>query len=80
MRGNTAVLNFPAETVVESLKEMKPDLEGGGSPVVALKKRHSMRERSVSKRSKVNKDVKVDNVVIFEDLGAEYLEELLRSS
>lgn len=83
MRGASAVLNFPAERVKESLKEMKCDiLEGGGSPVVALKKRHSMRERSSgAKRSKVsNKEVKVDNVVIFEDLGAEYLEELLSSS
>ncbi|KAE9463854.1 hypothetical protein C3L33_04238, partial [Rhododendron williamsianum] len=81
MRGATAVLNFPAEVVQESLKEMKYDFEGGGSPVVALKKRHSMRERSgTAKRSKVsNKKVKVDNVVIFEDLGAEYLEELLNS-
>ncbi|XP_058208316.1 ethylene-response factor C3-like [Rhododendron vialii] len=82
MRGATAVLNFPAERVQESLKEMKYDFEVGGSPVVALKKRHSMREKSgTAKRSKVsNKEVKVDNVVIFEDLGAEYLEELLNSS
>ncbi|KAI7734446.1 hypothetical protein M8C21_016766 [Ambrosia artemisiifolia] len=46
MRGTAAVLNFPVESVKESLEEMKYGFEEGCSPVVALKKRHSMRKKS----------------------------------
>ncbi|PSS14012.1 Ethylene-responsive transcription factor 1B like [Actinidia chinensis var. chinensis] len=80
VRGSMAVLNFPVERVKESLREMRYGCEEGCSPVMALKRRHSMRERSSSKRNKVNKEVKVENVMVLEDLGAEYLEELLNSS
>ena len=79
MRGSMAILNFPVERVKESLKEMKCGLEEGGSPVVALKKKHSMRRKSVSRKIK-KKDCPMENVVVLEDLGAEYLEELLSSS
>ena len=79
MRGSMAILNFPVERVKESLKEMKCGLEEGGSPVVALKKKHSMRRKSVSRKTK-KKDNQMENVVVLEDLGAEYLEELLSSS
>ncbi|KAK3014686.1 hypothetical protein RJ639_009616 [Escallonia herrerae] len=81
MRGSMAVLNFPVERVQESLREMKYGCEEGCSPVVALKKRHSMRKKSVIRKNKVNKEaMKADNVMVLEDLGAEYLEELLSSS
>lgn len=79
MRGSMAILNFPVERVKESLKDMKYCCEQGTSPVVALKKRHTMRRKSVSRKSKA-KETKMDNVVVLEDLGAEYLEELLSSS
>ncbi|XP_059664395.1 ethylene-response factor C3-like [Cornus florida] len=80
MRGANAVLNFPVEMVRESLRDMKYGCdEDGCSPVVALKKRHSMRKKSMSRKHTV-KEVKVENVVVLEDLGAEYLEELLNSS
>lgn len=79
MRGPMAILNFPVERVQESLREMKYGCEEGCSPVVALKKRHSMRRKSVSRKNK-GEEVKSDNVVELEDLGAEYLEELLTSS
>ncbi|KAL1826009.1 hypothetical protein DCAR_0314213 [Daucus carota subsp. sativus] len=79
MRGSMAILNFPVERVKESLKEMKCGLEEGCSPVVALKKKHSMRRKSVSRKIK-KKDNQMENVVVLEDLGAEYLEELLSSS
>lgn len=74
-RGSTAVLNFPVETVAESLRQMDHRNEDGCSPVVALKRRHSMRRRR-------SKDPRNDNdcLVVFEDLGAEYLEELLTNS
>nr|QNI23864.1 AP2/ERF transcription factor [Camptotheca acuminata] len=78
MRGAAAILNFPAERVRESLRNMEYSPEAGCSPVVALKKRHSMRRRTVSKKSK--REVKIENVVVLEDLGAEYLEQLLSSS
>lgn len=81
MRGSSAILNFPVERVEESLIEMKHSCEAGCSPVVALKKRHSMRKTSVNKKSKSiskqHKEVKIENVVVLEDLGADYLEELL---
>ncbi|XP_057783474.1 ethylene-responsive transcription factor 1B-like [Salvia miltiorrhiza] len=78
MRGQTAVLNFPVERVRESLREMRWCMEGEGSPVMALKRKHSMRRRGGG--GKKREVVKVENVVVFEDLGADYLEELLMTS
>ncbi|CAJ1901153.1 unnamed protein product [Sphenostylis stenocarpa] len=85
-RGSLAVLNFPEEVVRESLKDMpsKP-WEEGSSPVLALKRKHTMRRKSSlkKKKSKVDDRDQVQfcsssqNVLVFEDLGAEYLEQLL---
>ncbi|KHN10735.1 Ethylene-responsive transcription factor 15 [Glycine soja] len=84
-RGSLAVLNFPEEVVRESLKDMpsKP-WEEGSSPVLALKRKHTMRTKSNSKKkTKVDQREQLDfsrtsqNVLVFEDLGAEYLEQLL---
>ncbi|XP_050374927.1 ethylene-response factor C3-like [Argentina anserina] len=84
MRGNTAVLNFPAERVRESLRDMNcatSDLDEGCSPVVALKRKHSMRRKMGNKKSRMERDMRLENtVVVFEDLGADYLEQLLSSS
>ncbi|KAJ4826136.1 hypothetical protein Tsubulata_021884 [Turnera subulata] len=80
MRGPSAVLNFPVERVRESLKDMKcSEEEDGCSPVVALKRKHSMR-RKLASRSKKERDVRIGNMVVLEDLGTDYLEELLGSS
>ncbi|KAF4354172.1 hypothetical protein CsatB_025288 [Cannabis sativa] len=83
MRGPAAILNFPVETVRESLRELNGGGGGGGddgcSPVVALKRKHSMRRKIVSKKSK-ERDLRIENVVVFEDLGADYLEQLLNNS
>ncbi|KAL7081220.1 hypothetical protein ACP275_14G026200 [Erythranthe tilingii] len=75
MRGQTAVLNLPVERVRESLREMRDCIkeEEGCSPVMALKRKHSMRRRSSGGR----KGKRPEDVVVFEDLGADYLEELL---
>lgn len=73
------MLNFPVEVVKESLQDMKYRCEEGCSPVVALKRRHSMRRKSMTRKSK-GKEVKSQNVVVFENLGTEYLEELLSIS
>ncbi|KAJ0261916.1 Ethylene-responsive transcription factor 15 [Hirschfeldia incana] len=104
-KGSLAVLNFPVEVVRESLNKMdNVNLEDGGSPVMALKRKHSLRNRprgkkrspnsnscsysssysSSSSTSRSNKQSVVKQEsgthVVFEDLGAEYLEQLLMSS
>ncbi|XP_019178380.1 PREDICTED: ethylene-responsive transcription factor 1B-like [Ipomoea nil] len=80
MRGSLAVMNFPEEVVRESLREMmKCGFKEGCSPVVELKRRHSMiRKRSSACRRSRAKENNV--VVVLEDLGAEFLEQLLTSS
>ncbi|KAG6574920.1 Ethylene-responsive transcription factor 1B, partial [Cucurbita argyrosperma subsp. sororia] len=87
MRGSAAVLNFPVERVQESLKEMEminssENGGDGGSPVVALKRKHSMRKKFTRRKSKERDGSGkiVNNVVVLEDLGPDYLEELLESS
>ncbi|PKU83420.1 ethylene-responsive transcription factor 1B [Dendrobium catenatum] len=80
MRGAMAVLNFPVEKVRESLRGVRY-VEEGCSPVVALKRRHSIRRKSAALAAR-EKEVerRNDTVVELEDLGVEYLEELLRVS
>ncbi|GKV01884.1 hypothetical protein SLEP1_g14398 [Rubroshorea leprosula] len=78
MRGSMATLNFPVEVVRESLQNIKYRCEDGCSPVVALKRRHSIRKRSTNKRGKQSV-VGRQNMVVLEDLGEEYLEQLLSS-
>ncbi|KAL7113082.1 hypothetical protein ACP275_04G041500 [Erythranthe tilingii] len=89
MRGCAAVLNFPVERVRESLREMKCGIEEAGcSPVIALKMRHSMRKKKSGAKKSNTKSLggdsdinnKMENVVVLEDLGVEYLEELLSCS
>lgn len=83
MRGSSAILNFPVEIVRESLNDMNCDdgSEDGCSPVVALKRKHSLRRKIGFKKNKDrSNNSSVDNAVVFEDLGADYLEQLLISS
>ncbi|KAG6593840.1 Ethylene-responsive transcription factor 1B, partial [Cucurbita argyrosperma subsp. sororia] len=86
MRGAAAVLNFPVERVQESLKEMEMINSAayggdGESPVVALKRKHSMRNKSRRKSKNKEEIGKTEsNVVVLEDLGPDYLEELLELS
>ncbi|KAM0859088.1 hypothetical protein ACQ4PT_020498 [Festuca glaucescens] len=100
VRGGAAVLNYPVDRVQESLRTLAL-AAGGGSPVLALKRRHSIRKRSPNKVKRIStamaapaKMVKEHlpvqqqaqptsgsaAVVELEDLGADYLEELLRVS
>ncbi|KAF3608182.1 hypothetical protein DY000_02044553 [Brassica cretica] len=107
LKGDLAVLNFPVEVVKESLWNMENvNFNDGESPVIALKRKHSMRNRprgkkksspsssslsstsscssySSSSLSSRNREQSVvtnqeTEVVVFEDLGADYLEELMR--
>ncbi|GAV66789.1 AP2 domain-containing protein [Cephalotus follicularis] len=78
MRGSMATLNFPVEKVHESLVKMNYSFDKDFSPVLALKKRHSMKKnKEVSYKKKKDKENMLDNVVVFQDLGPDYLEELL---
>ncbi|KAG2395281.1 Ethylene-responsive transcription factor [Vigna angularis] len=85
MRGSMAVLNFPAEMVWQSLRKMEYGFDQGCSPVLELKKRHSINRKW--ERNKLKNKVQEEeeegvsqNVMVLEDLGAEYLEHLLTVS
>ncbi|XP_021317785.1 uncharacterized protein LOC8071942 [Sorghum bicolor] len=92
MRGSAAVLNFPVEHVLESLRALgiRGDAAGeGDSPPLALKRRHCIRKRlHRNKKATGGKEQKVPKqqgaaascVLELEDLGADYLEELLATS
>jgi hypothetical protein len=103
VRGAAAVLNFPVERVQESLRALALSSAAasapGGSPVLALKRRHSIRKRSPNKNKRQQEQQQQHqqvavaaapqqqpppcpggNVVELEDLGADYLDELLRVS
>ncbi|KAF8779258.1 hypothetical protein HU200_002938 [Digitaria exilis] len=81
VRGAAAVLNFPVERVRRSMEGMGMDDAAcggaGSSPVVALKRRNSMRTRRLRPASRRCKPSGRSEVMELEDLGAEYLEELL---
>ncbi|KAK9055723.1 hypothetical protein SSX86_026808 [Deinandra increscens subsp. villosa] len=79
MRGSMAVLNFPVERVEESLKKMGYGFEEGCSPVVVLKKRYCQRSKRKDGFPGGEKKKKKKTVVL-EDLGADYLEQLLTIS
>ncbi|CAK8571778.1 unnamed protein product [Lathyrus sativus] len=89
-RGSMAVLNFPEQVVRESLKDMvnyKCWEKDGSSPVLALKKKHTMKRKSKASSNKKSKRVEremenivSENVLVLEDLGSEYLDQLLSLS
>ncbi|KAJ6762968.1 ETHYLENE-RESPONSIVE TRANSCRIPTION FACTOR 1B-LIKE [Salix purpurea] len=81
MRGSMAVLNFPAQKVYESLKEMGYGFQEGQSPILAMKKKHIMNRKAEGRKKKERESItEMENVVVLEDLGADYLEELLTIS
>jgi hypothetical protein len=97
VRGAAAVLNYPVDRVQESLRTLALGATTG-SPVLALKSRHSIRKRSPNKAKKTamapaavtkmtreaapahQQTTAHAGVVELEDLGADYLDELLRVS
>ncbi|PUZ69707.1 hypothetical protein GQ55_2G132400 [Panicum hallii var. hallii] len=105
VRGAAAVLNFPVERVQDSLRALalssssasSAAAAAAGSPVLALKSRHSIRKRSPNKNKNLPHQQQPPqhqasaaappqpaafpgSVVELEDLGADYLDELLRVS
>uniref|UniRef100_A0ACD5W3H9 Uncharacterized protein n=1 Tax=Avena sativa TaxID=4498 RepID=A0ACD5W3H9_AVESA len=105
VRGAAAVLNYPVDRVQESLRTLALGATAG-SPVLALKRRHSIRKRSPNKAKKTAagsaytaaptkmmmpalsvrqeqpavQTSACSGVVELQDLGADYLDELLRVS
>ncbi|KAK6154111.1 hypothetical protein DH2020_013750 [Rehmannia glutinosa] len=78
MRGPSVPLNFPLEKVIESLEKMKYRCEEGSSPATTLKESHKIIN---GKRSgKLKKEINEEDVVVFEDLGSDLLDELLSQS
>ncbi|KAK6127429.1 hypothetical protein DH2020_038818 [Rehmannia glutinosa] len=84
MRGPSVPLNFPLEKVIESLEKMKYRCEEGSSPATILKESHKIINGSSmnsKKRSgKLKKEINEEDVVVFEDLGSDLLDELLSQS
>ncbi|KAL5068085.1 hypothetical protein RYX36_018972 [Vicia faba] len=89
MRGDNALLNFSVQRVKQSLQEIQYDCTKGSSPALALKERHYNQRKLSSKGVKNNnKSGKQDqsqessssSILVLEDLGVEYLEQLLTIS
>ncbi|KAK4281272.1 hypothetical protein QN277_012790 [Acacia crassicarpa] len=80
MRGNNAVLNFPVQKVKESLQHIMYDCGKGCSPALAVKARHYIQRKLSSKAKKGKAKQQSSEVVVLEDLGADYLEQLLTIS
>ncbi|KAK1410554.1 hypothetical protein QVD17_37091 [Tagetes erecta] len=79
MRGSSSVVNFSVETVRDSLNGT-PCCRNmdGESPALAIKAMHKLQKMSLSSNSgEENKQQK--NLLIFEDLGSDLLDELLSS-
>ncbi|XP_074317937.1 ethylene-response factor C3-like [Silene latifolia] len=80
-RGLSAVLNFPVERVEESLKEMQYGFREGCSPVLVMKNRLSVRKnKNICKKKREVRKESNNSVFVFEDLGSDYLEQLLAAS
>ncbi|XP_009625479.1 ethylene-response factor C3-like [Nicotiana tomentosiformis] len=77
MRGPLALLNFPMDKVRESLENIKYSCEDGLSPAAVLKATNKMR---CVKHRRNRKTRKKKTVLVFQDLGADLLDELLMSS
>ncbi|CAI0385745.1 unnamed protein product [Linum tenue] len=77
LQGAKAVLNFPADDVSRSLREIGFDAEHS-SPAQALKKSHYINRKALRRQNKEEEEE--EEVVEFEDLGAAFLEQLLCES
>ncbi|KAE8806164.1 Ethylene-responsive transcription factor 15 [Hordeum vulgare] len=93
VRGPAAVLNFPIKVVQESLRALGigGNAAAGDSPALALKRRHCIRKRNPKNKRRTGTAATAATgvgaasalstcVLELEDLGADYLEELLTLS
>ena len=79
MRGPWAVLNFPAERVIDSLRNLKFE-KADSSPVMALKERYRLRSRTANSKGAQAADASAEESAEMEDLGLELLEDLVIGS
>ncbi|KAL7094332.1 hypothetical protein ACP275_11G096900 [Erythranthe tilingii] len=77
MRGASTPLNFPLEKVVESLEKINYSCKEGSSPAKTLKESNKMISASTKVQKHKNKQVSEEDIVVFEDLGSDLLDELL---
>lgn len=77
MRGQLAKLNFSTERVKESLRDIKYSLEESLSPARTLKE---INRKKMKISGKTNEGLEKNTVFIFEDLGADLLDQLLSLS
>ncbi|CAA3027706.1 ethylene-responsive transcription factor 1B-like [Olea europaea subsp. europaea] len=75
MRGSLASINFPIEIVKESLLSIKYRCKNGSSPAAVLKESYKRRGKFIKKQV-----TEKDEVLVFEDLGPDLLDELLSQS
>ncbi|KAI4349405.1 hypothetical protein L6164_009997 [Bauhinia variegata] len=82
MRGSAAVLNFPEERVRESLQDIKYGCHRGSSPALALKHKYCAQRKLAAKanKNKGKPGTHSNSVLVLEDLGVDYLEQLLAIS
>nr|BDR32929.1 signal hub effector 1 [Nicotiana tabacum] len=80
MRGPWSLLNFPLEKVKKSLEKIEYSCKDGLPPAAVLKATHKTRRVKHKRSSRKKKNKETHNVIVFEDLGAELLEELLMTS
>ncbi|KAL7135417.1 hypothetical protein ABFS83_11G094300 [Erythranthe nasuta] len=80
MRGPSIPLNFPLEKVVESLEKMNYSCKEGFSPAKALKESNKIISSSTKLQKRKTKRVSEEDIVVFEDLGSDLLDELLSES
>ncbi|CAI9780518.1 unnamed protein product [Fraxinus pennsylvanica] len=74
MRGSLASINFPIDIVKESLFNIKYRCKNGSSPAAILKESYKQRGKFIKKQ------VTEEEVLVFEDLGPDLLDELLSQS
>ncbi|KAL9152183.1 hypothetical protein ABFS82_11G103600 [Erythranthe guttata] len=82
MRGPSIPLNFPLEKVVESLEKMNYSCKEGSSPAKALKESNKMinlstKRRTIGGKKKIKNTTEEEDIVVFEDLGSDLLDQLL---
>lgn len=86
MRGPLAHLNFSVKRVEDSLQQVKYSCKEGCSPAEALKESHKLRCHTMKiKNKKIARSSSLinqqnNNMLVFQDLGAYLLEELLIKS
>ncbi|KAL2532623.1 Ethylene-responsive transcription factor 1B [Abeliophyllum distichum] len=74
-RGSLASINFPIEIVKESLISIKYRCKNGSSPAATLKESYKQRRKFIKKQV-----IEEDQVLVFEDLGPDLLDQLLSQS